>query len=132
MGKQQEWLFDTGCLIDIYLGRERIKPYFDAILQQEAMVYLSVITEAELWRGLRVGELDKHEALLAQFIILPLRSEAARLAGKWMQQYQAVGLGWMDAFITATAVTADVPVLTRDKRLANALASEALFELYKG
>lgn len=131
MGKQQEWLFDTGCLIDIYLGRERIKPYFDAILQQEVAFYLSVITEAELWRGLRVGELDKHEAMLAQFIVLPLRPETARLAGKWMQQYQATGLGWMDAFITATAVIADVPVLTRDKRLANTLASEALFELYK-
>ena len=44
-------LFDTGCLIDIYLGRERIKPYFDALGNKEPIFYMSVITEAELWRG---------------------------------------------------------------------------------
>lgn len=130
MGKQQEWLFDTGCLIDIYRGQARIKPYFDDILTGEIAPYLSVITEAELWRGLRAGELDKHQALVAQFNILPLRSEAARLAGSWMQQYQAAGLGWMDALITATAKVNDVPVLTRDKKLAQVLAGEATFTLY--
>ena len=130
MSKQQEWLFDTGCLIDIYLGRARIKPYFDDIFIGEIMPYMSVITEAELWRGLRAGELDKHRALVAQFTILPLRSEAARLAGNWMQQYQVDGLGWMDALITATAAVNDVPVLTRDKKLTQALAQEAAFTLY--
>lgn len=130
MSKHQEWLFDTGCLIDIYLGRARIKPYFDNVLAGEITPYMSVITEAELWRGLRAGELDKHQALVSQFTILPLRSEAARLAGSWMQQYQATGLGWMDALITATAKINDVPVLTRDKKLARALAGEAAFTLY--
>ena len=130
MSKQQEWLFDTGCLIDIYLGRTRIKPYFDDILADRITAYLSVISEAELWRGLRAGELDQHRALIAQFTILPLRSEAAQLAGNWMQQYQATGLGWMDALITATAKVNDVPLLTRDKKLTQALAGEATFTLY--
>ena len=130
MSKQQEWLFDTSCLIDIYRGRTHIQPYFDNILMGEIVPYMSVITEAELWRGLRAGELDKHQALIAQFTVLPLRSEAARLAGNWMQQYQAAGLGWMDALISATAKVNDVPVLTRDKKLAQALAGEATFTLY--
>lgn len=124
-------LFDTGCLIDIYLGRERIKPYFDALGSKEAIFYMSVITEAELWRGLRVGELDKHKALVARFTILPLRSDAARLAGAWMHQYREAGLGWMDALITATAKTAGVPVLTRDKKLVSVLGNEAKFEVYE-
>ena len=47
-----------------------------------------------------------------------------------MQTYQAVGLGWMDALITASAATAKLPLLTRDKRLAEALKSEAEFEVY--
>lgn len=131
MSKQLELLFDTSCLIDIYWGRERIRPYFDRILQDDIAPYLSVVTEAELWRGLRVGELDKHQALLSQFTILPLRSDAARLAGEWMQRYQTTGLGWMDALIAATAVTSKTPVLTRDKKLANALANEAIFEVYE-
>jgi predicted nucleic acid-binding protein len=130
MSNRQELLFDTNCLIDIYWGRERIRPTFDSILAGEVTPYMSVITEAELWRGLRAGELEKHQALVTQFTILPLRSEAARLAGSWMQQYQAAGLGWMDALITATAQVNDLVVLTRDKNLAQLLAREADFTLY--
>jgi predicted nucleic acid-binding protein len=129
--KKRELLFDTGCLLDIYHGRERIKPYFDAILMETLTAYLSVITEAELWRGLRIGEIARHEALLQQFTILPIRSETARLAGSWMQQYQSIGLGWMDALISATAKTADIPVLTRDKRLAAILSAYVKFEPYQ-
>ena len=130
MSKQREWLFDTGCLIDIYRGRDRIRPAFDGILAGEITPYMSVITEAELWRGLRAGELEKHQALVAQFTILPLRSDAARLAGSWMQQYQADGLGWMDALITSTAKVNEIAVLTRDRKLAQVLAGEADFALY--
>jgi len=130
MNNEQEWLFDTGCLIDIYLGRERIRPYFDSILTEEMTPRLSVITEAELWRGLRTGELEKHQALVARFVILPLHSAAARLAGSWMQRYQVAGLGWMDALITATAKVNNIAILTRDKKLAQLLAGEADFTLY--
>ena len=127
MSKQQGLLFDTGCLIDIYLGRERILPFFDSILTGEMTPHMSVITEAELWRGLRAGELEKHQALVARFTILPVRSGAARLAGSWMQQYQVSGLGWIDALITASAKASDIAVLTRDKKLAQVLSAEADF-----
>jgi predicted nucleic acid-binding protein len=130
MSKGQDWLFDTGCLIDIYRGRNRIRPAFEGILAGEISPFISVVTEAELWRGLRAGELERHQALLAQFRILPLRSDAARLAGSWMQQYQADGLGWMDALITSTAKVNEVAVLTRDRKLTRVLAGEADFALY--
>lgn len=127
----KELLFDTGALIDIYKGRPRIKPYFDAYIKAGQLTYVSVISEAELWRGLRAGEMEKHNALFAHFVILPLRSEAGRLAGEWMQQHHAIGLGWMDAFIAATAVTADLTLLTRDKQLAKLLATQLTVELYE-
>lgn len=127
----KELLFDTGALIDIYKGRSRIKPYFDAFIKAGKLNYVSVISEAELWRGLHANELDRHNLLMAQFTVLPLRSEAARLAGSWMQQNQAIGLGWMDAFIVATATTSDLTILTRDKRLAHLLANQTAFELYE-
>lgn len=127
----KELLFDTGALLDIYKGRNRIKPYFDHYVKTGKLNYISVISEAELWRGLRTHEVDRHNVLLAQFIVLPLRSEAARLAGSWMQQHQAIGLGWMDALIVATAATANLVVLTRDKRLGDLLATQSAFELYE-
>ena len=124
------YLFDTGALIDIYRGRQRIRPFFDDIVSESVLAYVSPIAEAELWFGLRSGEREQHEALLGYFIALPLTSEAGRLAGEWMQQYGPRGLGWMDALIVASAALAAVPVLTRDKRLAEVLAEEAEFMLY--
>ena len=130
MTKAAELLFDTNALIDIYRGQASIKTHFESILDGSLMPYVSVITEAELWRGLRPDELERHELLLSQFISLPLDSDAARLAGTWMQKYVNTGLGWMDALISATGKIADLPVLTRDKRLAGVLSSETKFEMY--
>lgn len=125
----EDLFFDTGALIDIFIGRERIKPYFDRLRQQQFTGYMSVISEAELWRGLRPGELQRHEALVAQFIVVPLRSDAACLAGLWMQKYAAVGLGWTDALIAASASVTNVTLLTRDKKLATVLSQELSFEI---
>lgn len=129
--KKNEFLFDTGCLLDLYHGRARIQPYLDAILNDALLPYVSVLTEAELWQGLRAGELARHEALIAQFVVLPLQSDAARLAGSWMQQYHVTGLGWLDALIVAIGKTSDITILTRDKRLVSILATEARFEFYR-
>ncbi|MEW6285940.1 MAG: PIN domain-containing protein [Chloroflexota bacterium] len=130
MANQTELLFDTNALIDIYRGKSAIKPYFDAILDETLLPYVSVLTEAELWRGLRADETEKHEMLMERFILLPLDSDAARLAGSWMQKYSASGLGWMDALISATGKVAGLTILTRDKRLASVLSSELTFEIY--
>lgn len=130
MANPPELLFDATALIDIYRGRDGIRPYFDSILSGEIVPYVSVVTEAELWRGMRAEELARHEAIMEQFISLPLDSEAARLAGAWMQKFAASGLGWMDAFIAATGKIASLPVLTRDKRLAELLSAETKFQLY--
>lgn len=130
MTEPGEIFCDTTYLIDVYRGRPTVRPYFDAILTGEVTPCISVITEAELWRGVQLAELERHEALLARFTIVPLRSEAARLAGIWMQQFATTGLGWMDAGITATASLVNLPLLTRNARLASVLTTHARFELY--
>ena len=130
MANPSELLFDTTALIDIYRGKDEIKSKFDSVLSGELIPYVSVITEAELWRGMHVEELERHEMMLEQFISLPLDSDAARQAGMWMQKFAGSGLGWMDALIAATGKIAGLPVLTRDKRLATLLSAEAKFELY--
>jgi len=130
MADQAELLFDTNALIDIYRGRKVIKPYFDSILDEKLLPYVSVMTEAELWRGLRADETERHELMMERFISLPVDSDAARLAGSWMQKYSSSGLGWMDALISATGKVVSLAVLTRDKRLVTVLSSEMKFELY--
>ncbi|MFN8385288.1 MAG: PIN domain-containing protein [Anaerolineales bacterium] len=130
MANQAELLFDTTALIDIYRGKSGLKKYFDPILDDSLLPYISVLTEAELWRGLHADEVERHELLIERFISLPLDSDAARLAGSWMQKYSVSGLGWMDALISATGKVAGLGVLTRDNRLADVLSAETTFELY--
>jgi predicted nucleic acid-binding protein len=123
-------LFDTGALIDIYRGRPGLKSRLQAVLTGKLKGYVSAITEAELWRGVRPAEVERHEAILSYFVSLPLDSGAARLAGEWMQRHEARGLGWMDALITATGVQAGLTVLTRDSKLGQLLSGEANFIVY--
>ena len=129
---ESHYLFDTGALIDIYHGRERVKPFFEQLLEPDGglIAYVSPVSEAELWLGLRAHELERHEALLSFFRPLPLTSEAGRLAGEWMRRFGPKGLGWMDALIAATAAVTGLLVLTRDRRLVETLAGEAGFVLY--
>jgi len=130
MASPTEFLFDTNALIDIYRGKLAVKPYFESILNEDLIPYVSAITEAELWRGLRADETERHGLMMERFISLPLDSDAARLAGSWMQNYSTLGLGWMDALISATGKVAGLTVLTRDKRLASVLSVELDFETY--
>ena len=111
-------------------GQAVLQPYLDAVIAGDLTGYLSVITEAEHWRGLRADEVERHEALIAHFTCLPLDSVATRQAGAWMQRYESRGLGWMAALIVATARRADLAVLTRDLHLARCLQGEADFQTY--
>ena len=78
-------LFDTNALIDIYRGRETMRARFQDVVAGQLTAHLSVITEAELWRGIHPEETDRHEAILSYFRLIPLDSAMARLAGKWMR-----------------------------------------------
>lgn len=115
---------------DLYKGRQRARVYFERLLGGSLRGYVSVVSEAGMWRGLRPDEVEEHEALLELFVVMLLDSGVARLAGAWMQRYGSQGLGWMDALTVATARRADLTVLTRDARLAACLADEAQFKVY--
>lgn len=130
MTTPSELLFDTSAAIDIYKGRKRIEPYFETVFEKDARPYLSIVSVAELWRGLRLGETDQHEALLQMFHILPINVKTAKVAGQWMNLYVHDGLGWMDCLLTATASMENFPVLTRNKKLVNLLSNHADFVLY--
>jgi predicted nucleic acid-binding protein len=124
-------LFDTTALIDIYRANSAIDRYLGLVKAGQVLPFVSMITEAELGRWLRPDELDRHQDLLQEFGSLAVDSRVARLAGIWMQRYKAQGLGWMDALIVSTARVSEMPVLTRDCRLAAVLAAKADFVRYE-
>ena len=123
-------LFDPGARIDIYRGRAMMRARFQNVVEGTLIAYLSVISEAELWRGIKPVEIERHEAILAYFNSLTVDSRTARLAGEWMQKYESQGLGRMDALIVAAAKKSGLPVITRDAKLAHVLGKEARFQVY--
>ena len=130
MAEAAALLFDTGALIDIFRGRPNMRPRFQAVIGGKLIGYVSAVSEAELWRGVKPAETERHEAILSYFISLPIDSGRARLAGEWMQRYESAGLGWMEALIAATGAQAKLTILTRDAKLGRLMADEARFEVY--
>ena len=110
------WMLDTVALIDYYHGRRGVVPYLEAILDEEAAGAFSTITELELWQGIRPGEEERHEAMLALLERVPLDSAIARRAGQLRQQAGLDRLSLPDAAIAASADLNDYALLTRNTR----------------
>ncbi len=121
------WMLDTVALIDYYHGRPGVLPYLNAILDEQAAGAFSTITELELWQGIRPGEEERHEAMLALLERVPLDGAIARRAGRLRQQFGLDRLTLPDAAIAASADLGGYTLLTRnthDFALADVLAVE--------
>lgn len=124
------WMLDTVALIDYYHGRRGVLPYLEAILDEHAAGAFSTITELELWQGIRPGEEDRHEALLALLDRVPLDGGIARRAGQLRQQAGLERLSLPDAAIAASAEISGCTLLTRNTRDFGALAGVLAVEFY--
>ena len=124
------WMLDTVALIDYYHGREGVIPYLEAILRGQASGAFSTITELELWQGIRPGEEEKHEALLALLERVPLDGAIARRAGQLQQQVGLERLSLPDAAIAASSELSGCTLLTRHTRDFRPLDGLLSVELY--
>jgi predicted nucleic acid-binding protein len=109
-------MLDTAALIDYYHGRPGVLPYLEAILDGKTSGAFSTITEFELWQGIRLGEEERHEALLALLERVPLDGAIARRAGQLRQQVGLERLSLPDAAIAASAELNGCTLLTRNTR----------------
>jgi len=125
-----EWVFDTVVLIDYFCGRPGVRPYFDAILNEEASGVYSTISELELWQGLRPGEEARHEALLSLLERVSLSSDIARLAGEMRRDIGLNKLSLPDAAIAATAAHLGHTLVTRNTRDFEQLRPRLALEFY--
>lgn len=125
------WMLDTVALIDYYHGRWSVLPYLDAILDGEASGAFSTVTELELWQGIRAGEEERHEAMLALLERVPLDGAVARRAGKLRREVGLELLSLPDAAIAASALCSGCTLLTRNTRDFQALAGLVAVEFYE-
>lgn len=124
------WMLDTVALVDYYHNRPGVLPYLDVVLKGQATGAFSTITELELWQGIRPGEEERHEALLALLERVPLDSAIARRAGKLRRQVGLDRLSLPDAAIAASAELSGCTLLTRNTRGFEPLQAHLAIEFY--
>jgi predicted nucleic acid-binding protein len=125
-----DWLLDSVALIDHYCNRPGIASHFDRILSGESTGAFSTVSELELWQGIRAGEEERHEALLALLECVQLTSDIARRAGQLRQHIGLDKLSLPDAAIAASADLTGRILLTRNTRDFAALQDLMRIEFY--
>jgi hypothetical protein len=111
-------LFDTTVFIHHLLGKspEATKLITQAISGAHPAAF-SILTDAELWAGIRNEEEDHvHRLLLSRLTRLPINLSIARRAGKLVNLYKSHSLKLDDALIAATAEYYDIPLYTHNDK----------------
>jgi predicted nucleic acid-binding protein len=104
-------LFDTDVLIEYLRGKAEAKAYIDT---KQDVIYMSAITMAELYAGVREGEEYKKLGIFIKtFEVINLNKNIAKTGGLFRNKYKpSHGAGLADALIAATAKEISAQVVT--------------------
>ncbi len=109
------WLFDTDILIDYLRAHQGA---IECLETRVAEAYLSAISVAELYQGVREGaERSDLRTMLSAMTILPISDEVAERGGLLSRDYRPThGVGLADALIAATAEIYSLKLVTLNKK----------------
>jgi predicted nucleic acid-binding protein len=109
-------LIDTDILIDVFRG---IDPAINRLQDesQTTLLSISVVTEMELMVGCRnKSEQQKLTVFLNNYVILKINESISDQAVELLRQYRlSHGLLIPDALIAATAISFNIPLLTKNQ-----------------
>ena len=107
------YTLDTNAIIYYLKGDSGVGAIVDEIVQSESPLYVSTITEVELFSfaPLTSAETALIDQLLTTVAIIPLDSRVARIAGVLRRRY---GTKVPDSIIAATALITHTALLTRN------------------
>lgn len=112
----KRFLLDTDIIVEYLRGREQATRFVESL---EGHLYVSAITVAELYSGVRGGDEERAlERFLDAFEVVPVDRAPARLGGLCRQNHQpGYGTGLADAIVAMSAKSADAVLVTFNKRL---------------
>ena len=107
------YLLDTNAVIYYVKEESSVVATIEDIYTQNIPVYLSVITQAELFAFPQLSdeEAKRIEKFLQSLSIIPMDSQIARLTGSIRKKYE---LKIADSVIAATAIFTNSKLLTRN------------------
>ena len=110
----KRFLVDTDVIIEYLRGREQAVEYLESL---EGMLYVSVVTVAELYSGVRDNEQEELEQFLNAFDVVAVEIALARSAGLCRKNYQpAHGTGLADAIVAMSAKALGATLVTFNRR----------------
>lgn len=111
-------LLDTNFLVDVLTDRRGRSTLMENFILEGHRLACCAITVAELYAGLRPPEAPQTEALLRQLAWIPIRWEAARLAGQLKQDWARKGhiLTLTDTTIAAVCLTEELTLVTGNRK----------------
>jgi predicted nucleic acid-binding protein len=107
------YTLDTNTIIYYIKGEERVVEILDRLFSQPQPIYVSAITELELFSFSKMSsqEVERIEEILKTLAVIPVDSRIARIAGSLRQKYH---LKVPDSAIAATALFTGTTLVTRN------------------
>ncbi len=104
-------LIDTDILINFLRGREKSKEFLSSVID-DAAVYCSAITIAEIFAGMKEHEREKTEELVDSLNIIDVNREIAEKAGSYKNSIKRQSMELDDCIVAATAFTKQAVLAT--------------------
>lgn len=111
-------LLDTTFLIDVLNDRRGRADLMEQLILEQHTLACCAINVAEVYVGLRAPEAQKTEALLRQLAYVPIRWEAAKLAGDLKREWARKGktLSLTDMTIAAVCLSEGITLVTGNRK----------------